>query len=42
MKKFKLKSKYSPAGDQGKAIAEMGDYLDKGYDWQTLWGVTGS
>jgi len=42
MKKFKLVSKYSPAGDQGKAIKKISTYLDKGYDWQTLWGVTGS
>ena len=40
--KFKLHSKYSPAGDQEKAISEISTYLDKNYDWQTLWWVTWS
>lgn len=39
---FKLKSKYSPAGDQGKAIKSLEKYISDGHDWQTLWWVTGS
>jgi len=41
-KLFTLKSKYSPAGDQGKAITDLTKYLGDGHDWQTLWWVTGS
>ena len=40
--KFKLKSKFKPAGDQPKAIEQLLDGLNKGYDHQTLLGVTGS
>lgn len=40
--KFVLKSKYSPAWDQWEAIKNISSYLDWGYDWQTLWWVTGS
>lgn len=40
--KFKLKSKYQPAGDQPKAISQLVDGLKKGFDKQTLLGVTGS
>ncbi|MDQ7022463.1 MAG: helicase-related protein [Candidatus Gracilibacteria bacterium] len=39
---FKLKSKYSPAGDQESAIKSINKYIDDGNKWQTLWGVTGS
>ncbi|MFA5916895.1 MAG: excinuclease ABC subunit UvrB [Candidatus Gracilibacteria bacterium] len=39
---FNLVSKYSPTGDQPKAIAEILTYLEKGHKYQTLWGVTGS
>ncbi len=39
---FKLKSKYSPAGDQGEAIKALNSFLNEGHKWQTLWGVTGS
>ncbi len=39
---FKLKSKYSPAWDQGKAINEILKYLNQGAAWQTLWWVTWS
>ncbi len=39
---FHLKSKYSPAGDQGEAIKSLTKYLEKWHDWQTLWWVTGS
>ena len=42
MYKFKLKSKYTPAGDQPKAIKKLVKGLDKGYGKQTLLGVTGS
>lgn len=39
---FKLESKYSPSGDQPKAIAELTDGLRSGEKHQTLLGVTGS
>jgi len=39
---FTLKSKYSPAWDQGKAITSLVSYIEDGHDWQTLWWVTGS
>lgn len=40
--KFKLRSKYKPAGDQPKAIDELLSGLKKGLRHQTLLGVTGS
>jgi excinuclease ABC subunit B len=39
---FKLQAKYKPAGDQPKAIDQLVDGLKKGFDKQTLLGVTGS
>lgn len=42
MNKFKLKSKFKPAGDQPKAIDELVLGLKKNYGHQTLLGVTGS
>lgn len=39
---FKLKSDFEPAGDQPEAISKLKDGLVKGYDFQTLLGVTGS
>ncbi len=42
MDKFVLHSKYKPTGDQPQAIARLVDGLNKGYDEQTLLGVTGS
>lgn len=39
---FKLQSKYSPAGDQPKAIESLVKGLNAGHDKQTLLGVTGS
>lgn len=39
---FTLKSQFSPAGDQPKAIAELNDGIKKGMRHQTLFGVTGS
>ena len=39
---FKLKSEYSPAGDQPKAISGLVSGIKKGYRDQTLFGVTGS
>jgi len=39
---FKLKSKFAPAGDQPQAIKKLLDGIKKGYDKQTLLGVTGS
>ena len=41
-KRFKINSKYSPSGDQPKAIKELVDGLKEGYDSQTLLGITGS
>lgn len=40
--KFKLKSKFPPAGDQPKAIDQLTAGLDAGQEKQTLLGVTGS
>ncbi|MEX2013685.1 MAG: excinuclease ABC subunit UvrB [Parcubacteria group bacterium] len=40
--KFKLSTKWKPAGDQPKAIKELLDGLKKGLRYQTLLGVTGS
>ncbi len=42
MSVFNLKSDWSPAGDQPKAIQELLAGLKKGFDRQTLLGVTGS
>jgi excinuclease ABC subunit B len=42
MNQFKLKSEYSPAGDQPKAIEGLVEGLKRGYKNQTLLGVTGS
>lgn len=39
---FKLESKYSPAGDQPKAIEELVDGIKRGEESQVLLGVTGS
>lgn len=41
-RRFKINSKYSPAGDQPKAIDKLVDGLSKGDDSQTLLGITGS
>lgn len=40
--KFRLESKYKPAGDQPKAIEKLTKGLQKNIDQQTLLGVTGS
>jgi excinuclease ABC subunit B len=40
--KFKLKSKFKPAGDQPKAAEGLVSGLEKKYPHQTLLGVTGS
>ncbi len=40
--KFKLHSKFQPAGDQPKAIKKITTGIKKGYQAQTLLGVTGS
>ncbi|HBF67633.1 MAG TPA: hypothetical protein DDW36_04395 [Candidatus Magasanikbacteria bacterium] len=40
--KFKLQAPYKPSGDQPQAIEELVDGLKKGYNEQTLLGVTGS
>ena len=39
---FKAVAPYQPAGDQGKAIAELAEGIKKGYRKQILKGVTGS
>jgi excinuclease ABC subunit B len=39
---FKLHSEYSPAGDQPEAIKRLVDGINRGFDKQTLLGVTGS
>jgi len=41
-KKFKISSKYSPAGDQTKAIEQLVKGVNEGMDAQTLLGITGS
>ena len=41
-RKFKINSKYYPSGDQPKAIKQLVDGINKGYDAQTLLGITGS
>ena len=41
-KKFKISSKYKPSGDQPKAIDKLVEGINKGYDTQTLLGITGS
>ena len=40
--KFKVKSEYTPAGDQPEAIAALSEGIERGLDEQTLLGVTGS
>ena len=42
MDKFKLKSAYSPTGDQPEAIAKLTEGVKAGLKKQTLLGVTGS
>ena len=39
---FKIVSKYKPSGDQPKAIEQLVEGINKGYDTQTLLGITGS
>jgi excinuclease ABC subunit B len=39
---FKLKSDFQPAGDQPEAIKKLKAGLEKGFNYQTLLGVTGS
>lgn len=41
-REFKISSKYKPAGDQPKAIEQLTQGILKGYDTQTLLGITGS
>ena len=41
-KKFKINSKYSPAGDQPKAIRQLVEGVKNGYATKTLLGITGS
>ena len=39
---FKIESQYKPSGDQPKAIKELVEGINNGYDSQTLLGITGS
>lgn len=39
---FNLKSDFQPAGDQPEAISKLQNGLQKGFNYQTLLGVTGS
>src|SRR4051794_37480632 len=41
-KPFRLVSEFAPAGDQPAAIAALSEGLARGYDRQTLLGITGS
>jgi excinuclease ABC subunit B len=41
-KLFTISTQFAPAGDQPKAIKDLTEGLAKGYDRQTLLGVTGS
>ncbi len=41
-KKFELISEFQPTGDQPQAIKELVEGINKGVDYQTLLGVTGS
>ncbi|MDC2964597.1 excinuclease ABC subunit UvrB, partial [Gammaproteobacteria bacterium] len=41
-KRFKIQSKYSPAGDQPEAINSLIEGVEAGLGYQTLLGVTGS
>ena len=41
-REFKISSKYKPAGDQPKAIKELVNGVNDGFDTQTLLGITGS
>ena len=41
-RKFKINSKYSPSGDQPKAIQALTEGILRGDDAQTLLGITGS
>ncbi len=42
MNKFKVVSDFKPEGDQPKAIEKLKKGIDKGFDFQTLMGITGS
>ena len=42
MPPFKVVSDFAPSGDQPQAIDALADGILKGYDYQTLLGVTGS
>ena len=41
-RKFEIVSKYKPSGDQPKAIEQLVEGINNGYDAQTLLGITGS
>ena len=41
-RKFVINAKYKPSGDQPKAIEQLVDGINSGFDAQTLLGITGS
>ena len=41
-RRFEIVSKYKPSGDQPKAIEQLVEGINNGYDSQTLLGITGS
>ena len=41
-RRFEIVSKYKPSGDQPKAIEKLVEGIKRGYDTQTLLGITGS
>ncbi len=42
MQRFEIQSKYKPTGDQPQAIQKIAEGFQKGLQYQTLLGVTGS
>ncbi|HEY5579013.1 MAG TPA: DEAD/DEAH box helicase family protein, partial [Acidimicrobiia bacterium] len=42
MGEFSMRSEFSPAGDQSKAIEELAQGIERGDRFQTLLGITGS
>ena len=42
MSRFEVVSDFKPEGDQPKAIEKLREGLNKGFDFQTLMGITGS
>jgi len=40
--RFKVEAPFEPSGDQPEAIEKLCDGINKGFQFQTLLGVTGS